>query len=200
MRLLKLSRTCARARSSVTDGNSTPVSLAMLLELRTLEQRLAHEIDLRIDILIGGEPLQGGLQRGTSIDEYARFGLISVGQREHHGPARRWRWRTRPPTRSIESARRRALHREHVRFPVSRESLEPRFRHDQHVARLKRQVLSQIAAIDQCVELDLDVLLLAVDHARCAPDCPPQTGSCPSHRATPPAPSSLRDKASLGVP
>ena len=76
-----------RARSSVTDGSSTPVSLAMLLELRTLEQRLAHEIDLRIDILIRRESLQRGLQRRARVDEYPRLGFISVGQREHHRPA-----------------------------------------------------------------------------------------------------------------
>ena len=46
-------------------------------------KRLAHVIDLRIDVLVDGQSLQRGLQRRARVDEHPRIGFIPVGKREY---------------------------------------------------------------------------------------------------------------------
>ncbi len=58
-----------------------------LFQVRLAKQRLAHEGELRIHILLDRDVLDHRAQRRARIHEHARHGFVLVGQREHHGPA-----------------------------------------------------------------------------------------------------------------
>src|SRR6185295_10872703 len=84
-------------------------------------------------------------------------------------------WRTPPATRRCTaptrpswpasgSAMLRAIHRQPGERAGSSIS-EHRFRYDEHVARLERNVCSEVALVDHVLELDLDLARLAVFRA-----------------------------------
>src|SRR5271166_4179494 len=71
----------------------------------------------------------------------------------------------KPYQRKRQAPRTSSTNRSSAGFMTCSRASEAAFGHDEHVARLKRQVLLHLAAVDERVEFDPNLLLLPVDAA-----------------------------------